>query len=274
MQNQQYFMNNNMMNGNGYAYSMNRPKAQNTQPVTPEMAAILKKESTLDMRIDQKDIWRAMCTHKDPTTHVSTLVQNADGTLTCSVCGKSFRFFEGGVEDVNAAVSTIIDVLQTTKTIYLDAPAKMIEQYYQVIPLLEKLPILWNMAVRNFDNYQGIDDMNPISNSYGSGFAAMNTMLTNPYAFGQQFGQPMMQQPMMGQPMPMGQPMMGYNPQMMQPMMGYNPQMMGQQPVADANNPMAYNAPVPGVMPAAPVAQAPAAPVTQGEVQQQKQMSV
>ena len=280
MQNQ-YFMNNQMVNNNGYAYAMNRPKAQNTQHITPEMAAILKKESDLDMRIDQKDLWRAMCTHKDPTNHTSTLVQNSDGTVTCSVCGATFRFFEGNVEDVKAAVNTIVDVLQTTKTIYLDAPSKLIEQYFQNIPLLNKLPTLWSMAVRNFDTYNSIDDMNPITNSYGNGFNAMATLLTNPYAYGQQFAQPMMpnpyaygQQPMMGQypqqPMVPQQQMMPQYPQ--QPMMPQQP-MVG----ADMNNPMGYNAPVPGVIPSAPQPQAPvapAAPVNQGEVMQQKQMSV
>lgn len=256
----------------GFAYGMTKPKANMTQPLTPDQVAVLKQDNNeINMKIDQKDLWRAMCTHKDPTTGSSTLIQNPDGSLTCSICGETFNFYEGSEADVAAAVKTLTDMLQTSKTIYLDAPVELTKQYYQLLALLQKFPTMWRLAVKNFEMYDRVDALNPISGMYNNGFSTLNSLLTAPYAmYGQQpmyaqpqqpmYGQPVYQQPMYGQPM-YQQPMYA---QPQQPVM----------PVMDMNNPMGYNAPVPGVIPAAPAQAAPAAPVNQGEVQQQKQMSV
>ena len=251
-----------MMNG-GQAYGMAKPQASNSQPLTVDIVNTLRQEGAeMNMKVDQRDIWRAICTHKDPTTGQNTLVQNPDGSYTCSICGETFNFFEGTVEEIEEAVKKLIDMFQTCKTIYLDAPVNMTEQYYQQICLLRKFPALWKHAVNNFSKYEnyGNNPLNPISSNYG-GFNALNNLLTNPYY---------MQQPMMyGQPQ---QAPMGYQ----QPMM--------QQPVDTTGNPLAYGgvpaapmAPMPGAMPAAQnnnVAAAPAPATQNGEVQQQKVYNV
>ena len=96
----------------GFAYGMTTHKANMTQPLTPDQVAVLKQDNNeVNMKLDQKDLWRAMCTHKDPTTGSSTLIQNPDGSLTCSICGETFNFFEGSEADVAAAVKTLTDML-------------------------------------------------------------------------------------------------------------------------------------------------------------------
>lgn len=271
----------------GYAYTAPRPQALNSQPLTQDMANTLRQDGNeFNMKVDQREIWRAICTHKDPSNGQSTLTQNEDGTFTCAICGHTFNFFEGTKEDIEHAVKVLTDMMQTCKTIYLDAPNAMTEQYYQMICLLQRFPALWQHAVNNFAKYENYaNPLAPINGNYG-GFNAINQLLTNPYGFGYQpYGQ-MPQQPMM-------QPQMqsGYygQPQMMQPQMT-QPQMNMQQPQYYQNNlnggmamnpvenPMGYNAPVPGVMPSAPqptAAPAPAAPAAQGgEIQQQKVYNV
>lgn len=261
----------------GYGYGAPRPQARNTQPLTPEQIQKLRQDSNaFDMKVDVEDIWRAVCTHKEKTTGASTLVQNNDGSYTCTICHETFHMCDCSEEEIQKAVDTIIDMLQTCKTIYLDASEDLIAQYMQQIALIKKFPGLWKRAIQNFSMYENtLNGVNQIGAGY-SGFNAMQSLLTNPYAA---YGQPPYNQYPAPQ-MPM-QPY-GYAPQMGMPSAA---------PVVDPTaNPMAYGvpaatpvsapvaAPAPGVMPAAPApapASAPAATApANGEVQQQQVFNV
>lgn len=270
----------------GYTYGYPRPQARNTQPLTPDQIQKLRQDgSAFDMKVEQEDLWRAACTHKEKNGS-STLVQNQDGTWTCTICHETFNMCDASREEIEAAVNKLIDMLQTSKTVYLDAPDALIIQFYQIIPLLKKFPDLWDRAMRNFAQYEGTYGAPGMISPGYSGFAAMTSLLTNPYAAGAPF---MGQMP--AQPMPNGMPMSGQ-----MPMYGYPQQPMApngmpmQQMYPDmSGNPMAYGgpavpqppmAPAPGVMPgnpqAAPVAAAPAQgqPQQGTEVQQQKTFNV
>lgn len=277
-----YYPNNN----GGYAYGVARPQPSNSQPLTQEIVNTLRQEANeFNMKIDQRDIWRAICTHRDPSTGAMTLTYNADGTCTCSICGETFRMFDGDVEDVKKAVDTVKDIMQTTKTLYMDAPRAMTENYHQQIALLDKLPGLWKHSVNNFAKYENVNSpLNPMSSNY-SGFGALNTLLTTPYSM--YYQQPMMGQPMMPQQAPMAAPQAapmapaaGVMPQqpMMNPMYGYgmdpaaNPMAYGQPMMPQQQPMMAQQAPMAAPQAAAP---APAAPAPQNnEVQQQKVYNV
>lgn len=264
---------NNQTNPNvtyGYNFGVQRPQALNTQPLTAEQIDQLRKNTNVfDMRISQEDLWRAACTHKEKNG-TSALIENADGSYECTICGEKFFMSEKSTEEVDFATSTIIDILQTLKTIWLDAPADLISQYMQIIPFLKKLKFLWERGIINFSKYErGMNPgMNTVSPGYG-GFNAIANLMSNPYGMmGYQNNNPWGaahngQPPMMGQ-----QP--GFYPQ--QPMgnpwapNGYDPN-----PLANGvpNN---VQAPPVGVMPSAnpgannPV---PATSTSQNEVQQQ-----
>ncbi len=252
-----------------------RPQARNTQPLTPDQIAKLRQDvNAFDMKVDQEDLWRAACTHKEKNG-ASTLIQNNDGTYTCTICHETFAMCESSSEEISSAVKTLTDMLQTCKTIYLDIPEDLAGQYFQIIPLIQKFPKLWERAIKNFSMYEGtMNGVSPMSPGY-SGFTAIQNLLTNPYA---------------GFGMAPQQPMYGYAQPMMAPQqpMAYNyqtpvaPQMMD--PTA---NPMAYGAPGAPVMPSQPAAPAPgmmpsipqpgpvAAPAPQqAEVQQQQVFNV
>lgn len=258
----------------GFGYGVARPQARNTQPLTPEQIQKLRTNSeAFDMKVTQEELWAAACTHKEKTGQ-SALRDNGDGTFTCSICHKTFKLADLAISDVEASVANIIDVLQTCKTVYLDAPDELIVQYFQMIPLLEKLPKLWNHAMRNFAQYDGY---NPAMNQYPigyNGFAAINQLMTNPY--------------MGGVPAGYGQVPAGYGVAPQAPVYVQQPAApYGAMPVAPGYNPVAFGqpmnvpapaaAPMPGVMPgmapAAPVAPA-AAPAQQAEVQQQQVFNV
>lgn len=271
----------------GYTYGFARPQAKNTQPLTPDQINALRRNgNAFDMKVSQEDLWAAACTHKEKNG-VSTLIQNADGSWTCTICHETFRMCENSREEIEAAVNQLIDMLQTSKTVYLDAPDALVQQYYQMIPLLKKFPDLWDRAMKNFAMYEGTSTgVNMMGPGY-SGFAAMANLMANPYggfAPGQvpgmmPGGYPYPTAPvngMPGYPMQPGAPA-GYPNYPVYPGVPQTaPDMSG--------NPMAYGAPAiptapaPGVMPGAP-APTPAtttAPANNGqaEVQQQQVFNV
>lgn len=260
------------------------PKAKYTQPLTPEQISKLRSSGdAFKIEVSQEDLWRAACTHKEngQPTLVSEGVNPETGNeiLRCTICGETFEMVDASKEEVQKAVDLICNLLQTSKTMYLDAPVQLVEQYYQMLPLLKMFPKLYERSQKNFAMYENAMGVGANPTAVGTnGFQMMGAMLSNPYsAMG--YGAPMPMGPQYPQypqgyaPQPMApqpaQPYPGYPQQY--PQQAYNPAMYG-------GNPMMYNsgavatapAPAPGVVP-----QAPAAP-TDGtaEVQQQKQFNV
>lgn len=304
--NQQMYNNGYQYAPNGYGYGMPRPMAKNTQPLTQEEIARLRRTNDdLSLTIPEEDLLKCACTHKE-SNGANALMANPDGTFTCSICKATFKPFDGNIDGdggVKEAVNYLISMLQTAKMIYLDAPDDLVRQYFQVIPLLEKFPKLWEIASNNFSKYEGYDG-NPINNygGFGSGFVAMNQLLTNPYAgymmqpnanyqYPQQqyqYGQQPQAPVQSGQYMAPQQQYQYGQPQAPAMQNGYMPTQYAQQPQAmapvqgqyvDPNNPMAYGvptqapqAPNPGVMPQAPATDS--AQQQNNEVQQQKTFNV
>lgn len=276
-----------------YGMGVNQlPKAKNTQPLTPEMISKLRASGdNFKIEVSEEDLWRAACTHKEngQPTLVSEGVNPVTGNdiLRCTICGETFEMIDAKPEEVQAAVDLISNLLQTSKTMYLDAPANLITQYYQMLPLLKKFPKLYERSQKNFAMYENAMYQQPGTVVSGAnGFQMMGAMLSNPYAaYGgypqaPMAGMPqapgmmpnaMPQAPMYQQPAPVAAApgmMPGYPqaPMYQQPMYG-NPFMTTGAPVGQAPAPAPMAAPAPGVMPQAPVENA-------GEVQQQKQFNV
>ena len=257
-----------MQNPYGYGYGAAMPKARNTQPLTNEQIAILRNDGdSFSMKVDEKDLWRAACTHKTKEGQ-STLVANNDGTYTCTICHETFHLRDLKENEVEELVNQILDAFQTLKTVYVDAPDELITQYFQQICLLKKLPQLWKRGMNNFSMYENqLNPLSPINNPGTYGFAAMNSLLSNPFGG---FQQPMYQAPV--QQYPNQQPY------------GYYQQPVAAAPVMDPNaNPVAYGvpaAPVPGMIPGQPMAAPVQAPGQQQaapngtEVQQQQIFNV
>ena len=283
-----YAQNPNFANPYGTTYAVaGRPQAKNSQPLTQEEINHLKSMSgaeNLDIKVSTDDLLIAKCTHREKSG-TSSLINVGGNRWRCTICGQEFNMFDGTEEDVANAVNNMVDILQTAKTIYLDAPDNLTAQYYQQIPLLQKLPKIFKASLNNFSKYENWQQAPEFTgNGYYPGFTAMHNLLTGQFmpgmapgygyqpqqpAYGYGYQQPMMQQPMQA----------GYAPQGVvtpQPTAGYYQQPMMQQ-YDPSGNPLAYGAPVapapaapaPGMMPGAPVAAptaAPAAPAT--EVQQ------
>lgn len=225
---------NNYPFNNGFAYAA-RPMPKCTQPVTPELYKMLNQQGDeLDIRISNVDKIKNWCTHKEPGTGRMALVENpSDGTVTCRICGETFRIVDDTDADVEAATNHMVDILQTIKATYVDAPEEFIKQYSQTLSMIKKVPDLYKRGNKNFALYESYTGQAMPSTPGYNTFTAMNGILNgyNPMMGG--WGMP--QQPLGAQPAPQAWPMTG-QPMGQQPM---QPQMvnpgapwsMGQQPM-------------------------------------------
>lgn len=198
----------------------NIPTSKMTQPLSQEQIKTLRRTGNgFSLQIDEIEFVRAQCTHKEGGKIV--LLENPDGTSTCTICGATFRLIDTTRDEVQGIIQAAIDVLQSIKTYYLDIPESYVANVMQIIPLLEKVPGLYEVALHNFAKYDNGATLNQNNGMYGFG---LMSAITNPG-----MGMMGMQQPMMGNMMGgVQQPM--YNMNMQQPMMG---NMMGgvQQPM-------------------------------------------
>lgn len=239
-------------------FYQNRPTAKYTQPLTDgQINALRQEEDALNVKVDEKDIWRAQCTHKHNGTSTLTKVPvyDKDGNLIreeyrCSICGAQFSMFDGTVEDVKAALKTVNDILQTCKTVNLDIPAELASAYFQFMPLLNMLPIMYDRSVRNFQRYANVENAGGVysGNTYmQNNWGLLGSLTAQPY-YGQpvSYQYPQYQQPVAGYAYPQPQVIYQYQQQ----------PYVGQQYAAPQQaNPFVAGAPAPGVIPQPQVAQ-------------------
>lgn len=220
-----------------------------------KIALLQKGISQFKLSVTDEELAKGQCNHYNPNG-TTALIQDADGSggCTCTICNTHFTSREFTQEEVQIATQNILDILNTIKIMYLSIDPNAACEYFQIIPFIEKIPQLYQIAVSDFKKYEGVDNfINPQQqNPFG-----IFSMMVNP-GYAGQMGQPMYQQPMapgygMPQQTPMGYaaPMpgygmpQGYNPlyagQPMMPNPGFvNPSMpMGNVPVAAPTTPAA-----------------------------------
>lgn len=213
-----------------YAQYQPRPQAKGYQPLSAEQIKDLRsKVENIDWRVSQEQLNRSICTHKE--NGQLTLSECGDGTVKCSICGAKFHLNQFNKQDVTEATNHMLDILQNIKTIYGDIPPALAQNFFQIIPLLEKVPAMYDVAANNFDSYDNPQGANGVYyNGYQPNSFAVIGQMMNPYGY---MNQPMAgyyQQPAPVQPQPAGQ--VGYgNPFVAAPAYG-QPQPMAQAPMA------------------------------------------
>ena len=206
----------------------NRPMPKCTQPVTSEMEKLLKQNNDeLDIRISNTDKIKNWCTHKEPGTGRLALVENADGTVTCRVCGERFHMVEDTEEQVQQTADHMIDILQTIKAMYLDAPEEFIKNYSQTLSMMRMVTNVYKRASNNFGVYEAYSGNLFNANPGYNTFAAANGILGsfNPLGYN-----PMPMNMGYGQPQAWPQAPQGYYPGYQQPGYAQQPQAWPQQP--------------------------------------------
>ena len=201
-------MNPYMMGGPQYAP---QPQARMTQPLTVEQIKQLRNQTpAFTMDVSEEDMLRSRCTHKLNGKFETVFNNDAEGTVTCSICGAKFSLLEIPKDSVDEAVRILVDILQSIKTYYVNIPNNVAIEFFQMIPFIEKIPKLYEIALNDFNKYDGAGMGNQSPNMYGFN---MLGAITSPMAY--QMGG----MPMNNGGYPMGMPM--GNPNMMP--MGGNP---------------------------------------------------
>lgn len=198
---------NNFYNNMGYNmnYGYNKPKMPNpTNPLTKEeMAMLQQKAPQFSLAVSQVDALKAICTHRN--AEGEKLIQNNDGTVTCAICGTTFRPVNADPETVKQIFESAVNCLETIKIMYMDIPDDVTKAYFQMTPYLEKGPQLYKIAN---DHYQRYNNSSVVAGNYNNGANAfaIYSALMNPGAmagmgmpqqmpYGQPMGQPGMAQP-------------------------------------------------------------------------------
>lgn len=209
--------------GGGYQYE-NPNTLQWTNPLTPEDEKELHRGAqALSLDIPKEAMLRAKCTHRDPATHNFTIRPADDGNgYVCMKCGAHFNVVDGhSMKEINEIIGGAIDILQTTKMMYVDMTPEVIQAYFVILPFLELAPKMYEAAVNTFKKVMPNTTLGQ-NNVPGNYYNAYYNMVGNAGA-----------NPWMNNPM--GQMM--YPNQAMPPM----GQMGGMGTVPDMNNPMMAN---------------------------------
>ena len=252
----------------GYNYGQPKPAALMSQPVTEEEAKLLRQDTGFSLAVTPIDKIRAKCTHKKNGNFA--FVPTEDGKVICEVCGATWDAEILSDAEVTKVTENMLNILQQIKAMYLDMPVQTAEQFFTVIPLLEKVPQFYKLAHGNFNSHDQVTPVNPV---YGqSGFAQYNQIMSGVPAYG--YGQPMMQQPAYAPAYPQAPvyPQAPYGAAPVAPVVGENPFAYGAPaapvaPMVPPVQPMMPTATVPAAQtPAAPVAPVatPAAPAAEG----------
>ena len=253
---------------NGYQ-NQQIPKVMNVLS-NEEIKELQQSTSQFSLGLTNKEILQGACNHRSPDGTQDTLVfdQNT-GIARCTICGYEFRPIEADTsyETIKDAADRLVDILQTIKIMYTELPAGAAREYFQIIPLIGKIPQLFEFAAKNFAKHEynawsyqnhnmgGAAMLQNLNNIFGASMQPMNPQF-NPYA-----GQP--QQPV-GYPNPVMQGnAFGYPGASMAPQQGYMPMNQGFQytPNQPVNNQVAPTvaapqAPAPAVAPTADTATA------------------
>lgn len=233
----------------GYQYNPNQvmPTKQSSTLSQEDYQKLMRKENQFSLGLTEIEMLRGICNHRTQDGTQDTLVQGPDGKVRCTVCGYEFMPVDSQTskEDIEEATQLMVDFLQTIKLLYIDMPVQTQREYFQIIPLIEKVPQLFELAVKNFSKHENYGNWG----FRGQNMSAMNLFsmlsgaLSDPNVG--TMGAPGMGMPMGG--VPYGNPAMGMmgNPAMGAPMsngfgfmgqgapagapQGYNPQTNGWQ---------------------------------------------
>lgn len=209
-----------------------------TQPLTQEDRNMLRSQAPeFDvLSIPKEEMVKSRCAHRDPVNKVLTVTDKGDGTYRCTQCGEEFNIVDITEDEAEKYVNTLIDMLQTTKMMYLDLPPATIEQYFQMIPFLKKLPKLYKLAHDTFERATG-------QSSVGQAYMSGNPWFTMGQAVsGVYNGMPGYVPPMNNyqNPYQYQQPQYGYQQAPAPAPYGANPFMQGQ-PVVPAQQNVPFN---------------------------------
>ena len=158
---QNFYQNNAYMQGQGVQYNPGfQPVRMHNVLTADEIAELMKTNNQFSLALTEKDKKRAVCNHQKADGTGDALVDDTTtGKVVCNICGYSFKpldSFQTTPESLQAAVDDVLDVLQTIKLIYFDLDGTVAREYFQIIPLIEKIPSLFQIAAKNYAKHESV----------------------------------------------------------------------------------------------------------------------
>ena len=143
---------------------------QNVQFLTAEQIAELQKQPIgFQGRLTREEYLRAICTHKDAHGHFSiNEVIEGTGRVKCSICGAEWNLLDLNTTDEEVAriCNDFLDLFQSIKTYYGNVPVAL-KEIYIIAGLIGKVPQLWKVAKKYFENSSSYYQLNP-NQQYGN----------------------------------------------------------------------------------------------------------
>lgn len=122
-----------------------------------EIEQLQKKVSQFSIAITNEERLRGICNHRTADGTQDALVEDQiTGNMRCQICGYEFKPVDPsiGIEEIKNTVQVIEDILQTIKLLYIDLPPEAARDYFQIIPLIDKIPELFEFAAKNFSKHE------------------------------------------------------------------------------------------------------------------------
>ena len=174
--------NNNYYYGNGFTSAAPQKVVMNQMLSKEEIAKLKAKNKSWSLQLTEDEVLTEMCSHKDPDTGNICLVDNHDGTVTCSICGETFSLVNDLTdEEVQNICDDFNDVWQTSKTNYGSMPIQAGRAFYKMGALAKKVPQFYKLGQesRKQWNHSSMVEANRGANAF-----AQLSMLLNPMAGG------------------------------------------------------------------------------------------
>lgn len=198
----------------GYQYNgMQQPRSKFENILTQEQMQRLMQSENFVLALTEEEKLRGICNHRDfDGTKDALNIDPITREATCRICGYRFRPVDLDLtpEELQKDVDRIVDVLQTIKLLFLDMPHDAAKEYFQIIPLIEKIPKLFECAAKDFTKHENVNWNYYSGNNMGAMSMFQNLQSMFGGGFGGFGGQPNpYQQPYGGQPFA-GQPNPAY----------------------------------------------------------------
>lgn len=227
----------------GVVYNQQRPVQMTTGLTHQRIQEKLKEGGgAFKMAITAEEMEKAVCCHRDNNQGYLVSTNNPDrpNEYRCTICGEVFNLLEGITpQDVSNGVADMHDILNTIKVMYVDMPPQLINEIFQILPIIDRIDKLYNISADRFNQFIGnTPQQGQYMNNTINGFQGYNMMMNGMTGMAPMMNgmvqQPM--QPVMNNGMQMAgqqvQPMVnGIVQQYTQPMMAGVQAGMVQQPV-------------------------------------------
>ena len=157
------------------------PESQNVQFLSAEQIAELQKQPVgFQGRLTREEYLRAICTHKDTQGHYSIEeTKDGSGRVKCNICGAEWNLLDLNTtdEEVERICGDFLDLFQSIKTYYGNVPLAL-KEIYIIAGLIGKVPQLWKVAKKYFENSSNYYQLNP-NQQYGNdnAFGALGALL-------------------------------------------------------------------------------------------------